>query len=84
VETVTGTTYRKRNDFILYNDGINKFHCTVMEWYLLTVVCLCLATNGSSSADPPAGHCLSYTTGTILAVTESQCHSYAIGRVLAC
>ena len=59
VKTVTGTTYRKRNDFILYNAGINKFHCTVMEWYLLTVVCLCLATNGSSSADPPAGHYLS-------------------------
>jgi len=30
-----------------------------MEYYLFTVVYLCLATNGSSSADPPAGHCLS-------------------------
>ena len=55
-----------------------------MEWYLLTVVYLCLATNGSSSADPPAGHYLRYTTGAILAVTESQCHSYAISTVLAC
>jgi len=64
-----------------WNTERNPLH---MEYYLFTVVYLCLATNGSSSADPPAGHCLSYSTGAILAVTESQCHSYATSSALAC
>jgi len=55
-----------------------------MEYYLFPVVYLCLATNGSSSADLPAGHCLSYSTGAILAVAESQCHSYATSSILVC
>ena len=55
-----------------------------MEYYLFTVVYLYLATNGSSSPDQPAGHYLSYSTGAILAVTESQCRSYATNSVLAC
>jgi len=83
VKAVASTTYRRRNDGIVY---------AVMEYWMNPTAhgilplpcCLCLATNGSSSANPPAGHCLSYSTIAILAVTESQYHSYATSTVLAC
>ena len=85
VKTVTSTTYRQlENDGIVCNDGIlNEFDCT---WNNITSsLCLPVSYNQwSSSADPPAGHCLSYSTGAILAVTESQCHSYATSSVLTC